>query len=237
MKYIFIFFFTLSLSSQSLVGTNGIFKSPSAYIQSDGSAYFGISLLPKGSYELYNTGDQFVGMPSFFTLSLFERVEFMFRYTHQLGQKVNPETRYFPDRMFALRYMLIKESVSFPVITLGFQDISEALGGSTAEPWFISTYIVASKDISFKSLGFVPSLGYGYHLFNTSREPIFSQFFGGLEIFALALPNFHVFAEFDSQTFNYGIKSTIADRISVAIGLVDGKSFSGFITYHIDLTR
>ena len=83
--YLFTLFFLglASISAQSLTGTNGLFKTPSAAIMPDGMSYLGVSFYPKGYYELYNAGDQFTGMPSFITLSLYDRVEFMFRYTHQ----------------------------------------------------------------------------------------------------------------------------------------------------------
>ena len=155
----------LNLSAQSLTGTNGLFKIPSAYIAPDGHSYIGASFYPKGYYELYDTGNRFTGMPTFITLSMYDRVEFMFRYTHQLGQEVSPRTQYFPDRMFTLRYNVLKAGDNYPAITIGLHDVSEALGGTSATPWFLSTYVVASKTFEGNSLSITSSVGFGFVVF------------------------------------------------------------------------
>jgi hypothetical protein len=234
--FFFSFFFTLSLTAQSLTGTNGLFKIPSAFVSQDGQSYVGASFYPKGSYELYNSGDRFPGMPTFVTLSLYDRLEFMFRYTHQLGHEVSPETQYFPDRMFTLRYNALKEGKNHPAITIGLHDVSEALGGTTATPWFLSTYLVASKTIEANSLTISPTFGYAFDIFGNSRPMIFDGFFGGFEISSNKLPFFSAVAEYDSDVFNVALKTTLLDHLHFAVGLLDMKSLSGFFTYRFNLS-
>ena len=240
MRYLillFCFFSFESLSAQSLTGTNGLFKVPSAYIASDGLSYVGASFYPKGYYELYSSGDIFTGMPTFITLSLFDRVEFMFRYTHQLGQEVSPQTQYFPDRMFSLRYSLLKESSKFPAVTLGLHDVSEALGGTSASPWFLATYLVASKTIDTGKLIIAPTIGYAPNIIDSSRPQIFNGLFGGIEFTASQLPYLTLVGEYDSQMFNVAFKTTVLGHLHFAVGLLDMQALSGFFTYRFNLSN
>jgi hypothetical protein len=228
---------SLSLHSQSLTGTNGLFKVPSAYIASDGQSYVGASFYPKGKYELYNVGDRFTGMPTFITLSMYERVEIMFRYTHQLGHEVNPQTQYFPDRMFTLRYNALKEGKNHPAITVGLHDVSEALGGTSAIPWFLSTYFVASKSFESKSFTVSPSIGYAYDVFGASRPMIFDGVFAGVELTANWFPYITAVAEYDSSIFNVALKTTVLGHLHFAVGLLDMQALSGFLTYRFNLSN
>ena len=225
------------LSAQSMTGTNGLFKIPSAYIAPDGQLYIGASFYPKGYYELYNAGDRFIGMPTFITLSMYDRVEFMFRYTHQLGHDVNPQTQYFPDRMFTLRYNALKEGKSYPAITIGLHDVSEALGGTSATPWFLATYLVASKTIETKSLFIAPTIGYAYDLIERNRNQVFSGLFAGVELTATQLPYVTVVGEYDSKSFNVGLKTTVLGHLHFAVGLLDMQALSGFFTYRFNLSN
>jgi hypothetical protein len=228
---------TFYLSAQSLTGTNGLFKIPSAYVAPDGQSYIGASIYPKGYYELYNAGNRFTGMPTFITLSLYDRVEIMFRYTHQLGHEVNPQTQYFPDRMFTLRYNALKEGKYHPAITAGLHDVSEALGGTTATPWFLSTYLVASKSFHSNSFTVSPTIGYAYDIFGASRPMIFDGVFAGVEITASQFPYISAVAEYDSSIFNVALKTTVLGHLHFAVGLLDMQALSGFVTYRFNLSN
>jgi hypothetical protein len=227
----------LNLSAQSLTGTNGLFKIPSAYIAPDGQSYIGASFYPKGYYEYLNAGSRYTGMPTFITLSMYERVEIMFRYTHQLGHEVNPQTQYFPDRMFTLRYNALKERKNNPAITVGLHDVSEALGGTSATPWFLSTYLVASKSFESKSLTVSPTIGYAYDVFGASRPMIFDGVFAGFELTANQFPYITAVAEYDSSNFNVALKTTVLGHLHFAVGLLDMQALSGFFTYRFNLSN
>lgn len=235
------FFLCLAISflgrTQSLEGTNGLFRTPSAYIGSDGQSYIGASLYPKGYYELYNAGSRFTGMPTFITLSMYDRVEFMFRYTHQLGHEVNPQTQYFPDRMFTLRYNLLKEGENHPSVTLGFHDVSEALGGTSASPWFLATYLVASKTLETSFMSLVPTVGYAYDLIDRNRNQVFNGIFYGVEFTVNQLPYVTLVGEYDSESFNVALKTTVLRHLHFAVGLLDMQALSGFFTYRFNLSN
>jgi hypothetical protein len=232
---IFSLLLYLNLYSQSLTGTNGLLKIPSADIFSDGTFYIGASLLPKGSYNLYGSADRFDGMPTFMTLSLYDRVEIMFRYTHQLGQTVSPETEYFPDRMFSIRYNIFKGSKVLPKLTLGLHDVSEALGATSALPYFASTYLVAN--ISFKAIRgtITTSLGYGFDVFGVADYLEFDGFFGGVEYYFYDLETLSFVAEYDTQNINIGVKSRLTSFITLGVGLLNMNKPSGFLTFNFEL--
>lgn len=225
------------LSAQSLTGTNGLFKTPSAYIANDGQSYIGASFYPKGYYEYLNRGFRYTGMPTFITLSMYDRVEIMFRYTHQLGHEVNPQTQYFPDRMFTLRYNALKEGKNHPAITIGLHDVSEALGGTSATPWFLSTYLVASKTLYTNLVSISPSIGYAYDVFGSARPMIFDGVFAGFELTPNALPYITAVAEYDSSNFNVALKTTVLGHLHFAVGLLDMQALSGFFTYRFNLSN
>lgn len=234
--FLFSSLFSVCTYCQSLTGINGLFKAPNALVGSDGSAFIGASLYPKGYYDLYENGQEFDGLPTFITLSLFDRVEFMFRYTHQLGQVVNPTTKYFPDRMFTLRYNLLKESSRYPSVTLGLHDVSEAFGGTTATPWFLATYLVATKSLKANSLTIMPTIGYAPDIIDSSRPPIFNGFFAGVELIESRFPYVSLVGEYDSEVFNVAVKTTVLRHFYFAIGLLDMRAPSGFFTYRFNLS-
>ena len=230
----------VTVYAQSLTGTNGLFKIPSAYIAPDGYSYVGVSLYPRGYYGSFSgvySARANDAMPSFVTLSLYDRVEFMFRYTHVLGIEVSPRTQYFPDRMFTLRYNALKEGKYHPAVSIGLHDVSESLGGTTASPYFLSTYLVASKSFQSKSLTASPTIGYAYDLFGSSRSMIFDGVFVGLELTANQFPYITAVAEYDSSNFNVALKTTVLGHLHFAVGLLDMQALSGFFTYRFNLSN
>lgn len=239
MKFILTLFFPICLFSQSLEGTNGLFKIPNAFIAPDGYSYIGASFYPKGYYELYGTSQDFDGMPTFITLSLFDRIEFMFRYTHQLGQEVNPVTKYFPDRMFTLRFNAVRESQKLPAITIGLHDVSEALGGTSATPWFLATYLVATKTYDLSQFLITPTVGYAYDFINPSRvnSQVFNGLFGGLELSLKSINNLSFISEYDSEGINVAFKTTFLNHFLFSLGLLDLTAPAGFVTYRFNLSN
>lgn len=233
--FLLIILFPVLCNSQSLVGTNGLFKTPSAYVGDDSEAFVGLSFLPRGTYDYLDKGYLFDGVPSFINISFFDRAEVMFRYTHQIGHEISPQTRYFPDRMFAVRYNLLKESVKVPAVSIGLHDFSEALGGSTAAPWFLATYIVGSKTFNFSKFSLSSSLGYGFDLINSERDLDFMGFFGGVELRLLSLPRGSFIFEYDSYRLNMALKVNLIDRFYFSLGLMDLNLPAGYFVYRFNL--
>jgi hypothetical protein len=135
--------------------------------------------------------------------------------------KVNPETTYFPDRMFTARFKLIEEKGNRPSLLLGLQDIS-AITETTCETCsnFTATYLVGSKMINYKNFSFDFSLGYAADLIKLPAKD-FKGFFGGVEIKYDEFENAQLLIDYDTTSFNIGLQGFLFNRIHTVLGLMD----------------
>ena len=216
MKYkyafaVFALFACMLLHSQSITGTQGQFFIPTAEMHPDRTLVLGAGYIPKGYFQRYNRSVN-PGMPTFVTISLLPFVEIMFRYTHELNMRVNPETKYYPDRMFAGRIRLLKESKYIPAIVVGANDFTKALGLSTAPTNYSSTYVVGTKSFKYLEYQFATSLGYGLDVLELDRYD-FLGIFGGVEIRHNQLANSSLSLEYDSKNIHLSIKLPMKKKI------------------------
>ena len=234
MKYkyafaVFALFACMLLHSQSITGTQGQFFIPTAEMHPDRILVLGAGFIPKGYFQRYNRSVN-PGMPTFVTVSLLPFVEIMFRYTHELNMRVNPETKYYPDRMFAGRIRLLKESKYIPAIVVGANDFTKALGLSTAPTNYSSTYVVGTKSFKYLEYQFATSLGYGLDVLELDRYD-FLGIFGGVEIRHNQLANSSLSLEYDSKNIHLSIGHTFFDRLVIKAGLWDLKKPAAMIAY------
>ena len=234
MKYkyafaVFALFACMLLHSQSITGTQGQFFIPTAEMHPDRTLVLGAGYIPKGYFQRYNRSVN-PGMPTFVTVSLLPFVEIMFRYTHELNMRVNPETKYYPDRMFAGRIRLLKESKYIPAIVVGANDFTKALGLSTAPTNYSSTYVVGTKSFKYLEYQFATSLGYGLDVLELDRYD-FLGIFGGVEIRHNQLANSSLSLEYDSKNIHLSIGHTFFNRLVIKAGLWDLKKPAAMIAY------
>ena len=232
LKYVFFafaLFISLPTRSQSITGTQGQFFIPTAEMHSDRTLVLGAGYIPKGYFQRYNRSVN-PGMPTFVTVSLLPFVEIMFRYTHELNMRVNPETRYYPDRMFAGRIRLLKESKYIPAIVVGANDFTKALGLSIAPTNYSSTYVVGTKSFKYLEYQFATSLGYGLDVLELDRYD-FLGIFGGVEIRHNQLANSSLSLEYDTRNIHLSIGHTFFNRLVIKAGLWDLKKPAAMIAY------
>ena len=232
LKYVFFafaLFISLPTRSQSITGTQGQFFIPTAEMHPDRTLVLGAGFIPKGYFQRYNRSVN-PGMPTFVTVSLLPFVEIMFRYTHELNMRVNPETKYYPDRMFAGRIRLLKESKYIPAIVVGANDFTKALGLSTAPTNYSSTYVVGTKSFKYLEYQFATSLGYGLDVLELDRYD-FLGIFGGVEIRHNQLANSSLSLEYDSKNIHLSIGHTFFNRLVIKAGLWDLKKPAAMIAY------
>ena len=234
MKYkyafaVFALFACMLLHSQSITGTQGQFFIPTAEMHPDRTLVLGAGYIPKGYFQRYNRSVN-PGMPTFVTVSLLPFVEIMFRYTHELNMRVNPETKYYPDRMFAGRIRLLKESKYIPAIVVGANDFTKAIGLSTAPTNYSSTYVVGTKSFKYLEYQFATSLGYGLDVLELDRYD-FLGIFGGVEIRHNQLANSSLSLEYDSKNIHLSIGHTFFNRLVIKAGLWDLKKPAAMIAY------
>ena len=215
--------------SQSITGTQGQFFIPTAEMHQDRTLVLGAGYIPKGYFQRYSRSVN-PGMPTFVTVTFLPFVEVMFRYTHELNMRVNPETKYYPDRMFAGRIRLTKESKYIPAIVVGANDFTKALGLSTASTNYSATYVVGTKSFKYLNYQFAASLGYGLDVLELDRYD-FLGVFGGVEIRHNQLANSSLSLEYDTRNIHLSIGHTFFDRLVIKAGLWDLKKPAAMIAY------
>lgn len=225
--------FSFSVSAQSLTGTRGLIKAPTARMYESGTLAIGMGYVPSKFFKrTYNqksypfeqlqgvrTGN--AGLTTFITVNPLPFMELMFRYTHELNMVVNPQTTYYPDRMFTARLKLLEEKDYKPAILLGLQDVS-ALTETTCKTCsnFTATYLVGSKMLKYENLTFDVSIGYAADLTRLPAKD-FKGFFGGIEIKYDQFEKAQLLIDYDSTSFNMGLQGYLLNRIHTVIGIMD----------------
>ena len=235
MKFKIVFFITALVvgtlaRSQSITGTQGQFFIPTAEMHSDRTLVLGAGYIPKGYFQRYNRSVN-PGMPTFVTVTFLPFVEVMFRYTHELNMRVNPQTKYYPDRMFAGRIRLLKESKYIPTLTIGAQDFTSFLGLSCDTCVnYGGTYAVFTKSFNYSSFIIKPTLGYASDTFKLYRYDFLGAF-GGVELSHKRFASSTVALEYDTRNLHLSVGHTFFDRLVLKAGLWDLKKPAAMIAY------
>ena len=193
----------------------------------DGQFVLGAAYIPKPYFQRFNRRFN-PGLNTYITVGFFPFIEVMFRYTHELNVPVNPETKYFPDRMFTIRGRLLKEKKYLPAIVIGLQDASAIFGETIlAATNYSAIYFVGSKNIKSDYGNFDLSMGYTFD-YKELKAKEYKGVFGGISF----SPNFYENASFlfehNSKGFNSGIRWIAFKRFNLMIGVwnLDKTTFS-----------
>jgi len=219
-----------NLFSQSNTGMTGLIHAPNGRMLSDGMLILGASYLPEGyfSREGWDVKD---GMPTYLTFGILPFVEVMFRYTNELDNRVNTETKYFPDRMLGFRLRLKKETKNIPSLVVGLHDLSSITGTTlnhTSD--YTAFYFASSKLFEILNKKIDLSLAYSFDLNFLKftdvagvRSSLNSKEFKGITFGAEFFYNdfMSLIVEYDSKTLNSGAKFRIKDRLNLMIGNYD----------------
>ena len=210
------------LNAQSTTGTNGLIKAPTARMFEDGTFSIGAAFITPGYHKrTFGTkqGDIVpnAGLNTFITANFFPFMEVMFRYSHELNLPVLPVTKYFPDRMFTVRFKVLNESEKRPAIVIGLQDVTAAFDASCKGcSNFSSTYVVASKQFYLKEIKVDASIGYGGGLGDLEVKE-FDGFFGGVQISPPNFFNTQVLVDYDATHVNLGVQKLLFNRIHTMV--------------------
>ena len=162
--FIIFIFFTFYGYAQSVSGTRGLIHIPSAELYEDKTFIMGAGLIPRPYFKRFNRNIN-PGVSSYLTLTLFPFMEVMFRYTHELNERVTPESRYFPDRMMSFRFQILKEKKYLPSLLVGFKDVTAALGISCSIcSNYSATYLVGTKSFNLSTIVLKTTMGYSSDL-------------------------------------------------------------------------
>ena len=215
------------VSVQSVTGTSGLIHIPSARLLEDGQLVLGAAYIPKPYFQRYDRRIN-PGLNTYITLGFFPFIEVMFRYTHELNVPVNPETEYFPDRMFTIRGRLLKEKKYLPAIVLGLQDASAIFGEtSLAATNYSAIYFVGSKNIKSDFGNFDLSVGYAFDFLELKSKDYIGAF-GGISFSPNFYKNTSILFEHNSKGFNTGVRINAFSRFNLMLGLwnLDKPTFS-----------
>ena len=228
---ILLLLFIDSAIAQSTSGTRGLVHSPTAELFPDKTFILGASYVPKPYFQRFNRRVN-PGMPSYLNLTLFPFMEVMFRYTHELNMKVNPDTKYFPDRMMTFRFRLLKERKIRPALVLGLQDITGLLDLSLdAAKNYAALYLVSTKSFKVNKLLLKSTLGYGFDIETGSLKEDIKGVFGGIELAHEKLPNTSFMLEHDSYHPIMGVSHLFFERFHVMMGLWDLNKLTWGLNY------
>ena len=230
--FIIILVFT-SLKGQSVSGTSGLFHIPSAKMFPEKTFIIGASYIPKPYFQRFDRRLN-PGMPTYLNITLFPFMEVMFRYTHELNMRVNPTTKYYPDRMMTFRFRVLKEKKWIPAIVFGFQDITKALGLSSSANNYSASYIVGTKEFKISAININSTLGLAYNLRNLPSED-YKGIFGGIDITHKSLPLTSFLVEHNSKQPIFGIKHFFIDRFQLMLGVWDFRKLTMNLSYHVTL--
>jgi len=230
----------IGMHAQSLTGTRGLIKSPTARMYPDNTLVLGAAYVPSGifkrtygQYQGVVTGN--AGLNTFVTVNFLPFVEVMFRYSHEYNMKVQPTNRYFPDRMFTARVRLMDEQGNRPALLVGLQDVSAAFdltckGCSN----YSAAYVVTSKEFAYRGYRVDASLGYSGD-FRGMEAKDFLGFFGGVEVFTPYAENMSLLWDYDSQLMNIGINGYFLKRFHVTLGLLDMSKYTWILAYRYQI--
>lgn len=213
----------LTSYSQSIEGTSGLMKIPSAVMKSDGTFIAGANYLPAEITPAeinYDTGNYF------FNLTFLPFLEFTYRQT-----LLRFEGNHNQDRSFDIRLRLIKESKFLPAIVAGGNDLLSSTPGIGSR-YYNTIYGVATKHVELNKnrIGFTMGFGCG-----GVRKENLNGFFGGISLIPAFLPSAKIMAEYDTKVVNAGAEVLFFKHLYLIGMAYDLKYFAGGIAYRIYL--
>lgn len=198
----------------------GVISIPSARLYANREILIGTTFVPPGYFKRtsgYLKGEitPNAGLNSFVSLNFFPFLDVMFRYSTELNVPISPKTKYFPDRMFAIKLRLIKESKMIPEIAVGLHDFSKSLGISSGEnPIFTSQYVVLTKKIILSRFSVDLTLGKGFDSFLMESNE-FKGLFGGVLFNLNNQKNLQFGTDLNDNLVTSGIKFTPLPNLTI----------------------
>ena len=229
-----LIFFTFYGFAQSVSGTRGLVHIPSAELYEDKTFIMGAGFIPRPYFIRFKRNVN-PGVSSYLTLTLFPFMEVMFRYTHELNERVTPESEYFPDRMMSFRFQILKEKKNLPSLLVGFKDVTAALGISCSScSNYSATYLVGTKSFNINSILLKTTIGYSFD-FDKVKSKSYRGFFGGVELISSKLPDSSLMIEYNSFHPIVGLQHFFFNRFQVMVGAWNLKKLTANLSYRYTL--
>jgi hypothetical protein len=223
----------ISLHAQSLSGTSGLLRIPTAFIQKDKTLIIGTSYLNKNLLTYSNY--QYDAIAGFASITFLPFLEIGIRYTRKIDMpKIEYETREFADRMPSFKLRLLKEKKNRPALAIGSTDFITSIGEGSGPHYFASYYAVMTKNIFLKNLEIGLTLGHAFKLDNPRYYDMLGVF-GGVRIGIPKHPWITAMIDYDSRYWNAGIRFLFFNHLQLMPVIRNGKIFEGNLSYRIYL--
>lgn len=219
--------------TQTVYGTTGLVKTPTAYTLKSGEVAIGYVQFADLFKKKY--GDE-----SFRQWTAHANIGFMS--TFEAGIRVvgvpkvpvfdsNLPYEYYIDRIVNVKFAFLHERTILPQFAIGIQD---AIGTRI----FNATYLVASKKIAFsKVVACKLSLGYGKklieYIFDTPDNYRLLGFFGGVEVDMMH--RVALMIEYDSKKINAGVRLNPRDWLNLYGYYTSMKDWGGGVSLKFNI--
>lgn len=241
LKYLRIYLGILLLTSsyllgysQSLNGSTGLLRIPTAKFQDDRTLIIGASFLNKDLLAYSNY--QYDAIAGYATITFLPFLEVAIRYTRKIDMpSIEYETREFADRMPSIKLRLLKENKYIPAIAIGGNDFITSVKGRGPH-YFASYFVVGSKKILLKKelVEADLSLGYAFKIGDPAHYEILG-WFGGICLSPTDFKNVSALIDYDSRYWNIGLRLLLFKHLQIMPVLRKGEIFEGNIAYRIYL--
>lgn len=216
---------------QSLTGTPGLVRIPTADFMNDGTFYIGANFLPKEVMEYSKYQRNILAVQSSLTFLPF--LEVSLRLSKQLGLPAS--SNHTVDRMPSIRLRLLKEKKYSPSLAIGAHDIATTLSSGTARK-FAATYAVISKRVESKFISYAFTIGQGFEVGNALYHE-FDVTFGGMEMQAKALAPFSFQIDYDTKNVNFGINYIFFNMLHCKLAMLGFEYFGFGAHIHFNLLK
>lgn len=220
--------------SQSLTGTTGLLRIPTANLAKDKTVILGASFLNKQLLAYSNY--QYDAIAGYATIGFLPFLEISIRYTRKIDMpSLEYKTREFADRMPSFRLRLLKEKKNQPALAIGSGDFITSVKGSGPH-YFASYYAVITKNLfaNTKKPALELTVGYAFKIGN-ARYYDMRGVFGGARIYHPNYQWFSAMIDFDSRYWNMGIRLFLFKHLQIMPVLRNGNIIEGNIAYWIYL--
>lgn len=230
---LFLCFFSLAGTAQTVSGVPGYITVPSATFHDDGTVVFGAAFLPRR--HLPYTGYARDAVAIYTSLTFLKFMEVDLRVTRQLNL---PEgSRHVVDRVPTVRFRILQEKKWLPAVAIGFHDFLTSLESGEAHH-FGASYVAVTKHFNLAGdrvrIGATAGLGTPRFLWKNSE---LTGPFGGLSIGSPRIPWLTVLADYDGSTMNAGIRADLFRRLTLTAATLGFDTFTGGLSYRFNLLR
>lgn len=221
------------LIGQSLTGTTGLLRIPTANLAKDKTVILGASFLNKQLLAYSNY--RYDAIAAYATLGFLPFLEISIRYTRQIDRGPDGYEHYFADRMPSFRLRLLKEKKNQPAFAIGSGDFITSIKDKGPQ-MFASYYAVITKNLfaNTEKPALELTVGYAFKIGN-ARYYDMRGIFGGARIYHPKYQWLSAMIDFDSRYWNMGIRLFLFKHLHIMPVLRNGNIIEGNIAYWIYL--